>query len=64
METLYQLLAIVGAVFLVWFLYRTIQKRPDQFTREKWSKSFMTMGVLSLMLIAFVALLVLFVRSS
>ncbi len=64
MDVLYQLLGIAGAVLLIWFLYRTIQKRPDQFTKEKWSQSFMTMGILGLVLMAFVALLVLFVRSS
>ena len=64
METFYQLLAVVGAGFLIWFLYRTIKNKPDQFTGEKFSKSFFTMGILSLILIAFVALLVLFVRPS
>ncbi len=64
METFYQLLAVLGAGLLIWFLYRTIKNRPDQFTREKLSKSFFTMGILSLILIAFVTLLVLFVRSS
>ncbi len=64
MELVYQLLAILGATLLIWFLYRTIKGRPDQFTKEKLSKSFFTMGILSLALIAFVTLLVMFVRSS
>jgi threonine/homoserine/homoserine lactone efflux protein len=64
METLYQLLAVVGAGFLVWWTYRSVKGRPDQFSKEKLTKSFSTMGLLSLCLIAFVALLVLFVRSS
>jgi threonine/homoserine/homoserine lactone efflux protein len=64
MELFYQLLAVLGATFLVWFLYRTIKSRPDQFSKEKFSKSFFTMGILSLLLIAFVAVLVMFVRSS
>jgi len=64
METLYQLLAIVGAGLLVWFTYRTIKNRPDQFSREKISHSFLTMGILGIILIAIVGLLILFVRSS
>jgi TRAP-type C4-dicarboxylate transport system permease small subunit len=63
MSTFYQLLAIVGAGLLVWFTYRTIKNRPGQFSREKMSHSFLTMGVLGLILIAFVTLLVLFVRT-
>lgn len=62
MQTFYQLLAIVGAVMIVWVLYRTIKGRPDQFNRQSMSKSFSTMGILALLLIGFVALLVLLVR--
>lgn len=62
METLYQVLALVGAVLIAWVLYRAIKGQPEQFSREKMSKSFSTMGVLALLLMAFVALLVLIVR--
>lgn len=64
MELFYQLMAVIGATLLIWFLYRTIKHRPEQFTKEKLSKSFFTMGILSLILIAFVAVLVMFVRTS
>lgn len=63
METLYQLLAIVGIGLLAWFTYRTIKNKPHQFTREKLSHSFFTMGILGIILIAFVGLLILFVRN-
>lgn len=62
METLYQVLALVGAGLIVWLLYRTIKNRPDQFSRENLTKSFSSMGVLALMLIGFVALLVFIVN--
>lgn len=62
METLYQVLAIVGAGLIIWILYRTIKGRPEQFSRENLSKSFSTMGILALGLIVFVALLVMIVR--
>lgn len=62
MNTLYQLLGLVGAGLIVWFLYRTIKGRPEQFSRENLSKSFLTMGVLALILIVFVAFLVMMLR--
>lgn len=62
METFYQILALIGAALIVWITYRSIKGRPDQFSREKMSKSFFSMGVLALILIVFVALLVLMVR--
>ena len=62
METLYQLLGLVGAGFIVWILYRTIKGRPEQFSRENLAKSFSSMGVLALLLIGFVFLLIMLVR--
>ena len=64
METLYQLLAVVGAGLIVWFIYKSIKGQPDQFSREKINKSLLSMGILGLFLIAFVTLLILFVRSA
>ncbi len=63
MNTLYQVLAIVGAVFLIWWLYRGIKGNPEAFSKQNFSKSFYTMGLLALGLIAFVYLLVLMVKS-
>nr|WP_019215624.1 hypothetical protein [Legionella tunisiensis] len=40
METLYQLLGLLGAGLIVWVLYRSIKGRPEQFSRENLSKSF------------------------
>ncbi|CEK12184.1 hypothetical protein [Legionella hackeliae] len=62
METLYQILGIVGAGLIVWILYRTIKGRPELFTRESFSKSFATMGLLALILIGFIAFLVFMLR--
>lgn len=64
METVYQLLAVIGAGLIIWILYRTIKGRPEQFSRENLSKSFSTLGVLALILILFVAMLVMIVRST
>ena len=58
METLYQVLGLVGAALIVWVIYRSIKGRPDQFSRENLTKSFSSMGLLALILIVFFSLLV------
>ncbi|MGL6030213.1 MAG: hypothetical protein ACRC0B_03135 [Legionella sp.] len=63
METLYQILGIIGAVLIVFVLYRMIKGRPELFSKENLNKSFMTMGVLAVGLIAFIALLVLMLNT-
>ncbi len=63
METFYQILAIIAAVAVVFLTYRTIKSRPELFSKELLSKSFTTMGILGLLLIGFVAVLVLLLRS-
>lgn len=62
MQTLYQLLGLVGAGLIIWFLYRTLKGQKEQFSRENISKSFSSMGILALLLIGFVALLVVILR--
>ena len=62
METLYQLLALIGAAMIVWVIYRNIKGRPEQFSRENLTKSFSTMGILALVLIVFVGVLVYLAR--
>ncbi|MCH9690180.1 MAG: hypothetical protein K0U24_05090 [Gammaproteobacteria bacterium] len=62
MNTFYQLLALVGAGLIAWFIYRAIKGNPQQFSRENLSKSFSSMGILALVLIVFVAFLVLITR--
>ena len=62
METLYQLLALIGAAMIVWVIYRNIKGRPEQFSRENLTKSFSTMGILALVLIVFVVVLVYLAR--
>ena len=64
MGTLQQLLLILLAAGLIWLLYRSIKNNPQAFTKENFSKSFGTMGVLGLMLIAFVGLVVFLLNST
>lgn len=62
MTTLYQILGILGAVLIIWVLYRSIKNNPTVFSKENFSKSFATMGFLALILIAFIAFLVFMLR--
>ena len=64
METIYQILGLLAAGLIVWVLYRAIKGKPQMFSRENLGKSFSTMGLLGLLLIAFIALLVLMLRYS
>lgn len=64
METLYQILALMGAGLIIYFIYKQIKGRPELYTKENMSKSFMTMGVLAIGLIGFIALLVLILRTT
>jgi hypothetical protein len=63
-QTFYELLGFVGAGLILFILYRSIRGNPGQFSRENLSKSFFTMGVLALILIGFIALLVIGLRST
>lgn len=64
MDTLYQILGVVGAVLIIWVIYRSIKGQPQAFSKENTGKSFYTMGILALILIGFIALLVLLLRTT
>lgn len=63
MQTLYQILGIFGACFIIWILYKSIKGNPEAFSKENFSKSFTTMGLLAIGLIGFVYVLVLMVKA-
>jgi hypothetical protein len=63
MNTLYQFLGLIGAALIVWVIYRAIKGQPHQFSRENLTKSFSSMGILALILIAFVAILIFLTRA-
>ena len=47
-------LYLVGGVLMVWFGFYIIRKNPDVFSRDNLGKSFYTLGILGLLLIAVV----------
>ena len=54
---------LLGMLVAGWFIYRQIKNNPLAFSKESFSKSTFTLGVLALMLIGFIALLVLLLRA-
>lgn len=48
---LINILSILGIALLVWILYRGIKNNPEAFSKDNLNKSFLTMGVLALILI-------------
>jgi hypothetical protein len=53
-----QLLAIASTALIGWLMYRTVRNNPAAFSKENLGKSFYTVGLLTLGLIGFIALLV------
>lgn len=62
MTAITQLLMIILAAFLIWQLYRFVRGNPQIFSRENISRSIFTLGILCLLLIAFVVMLVWIVK--
>lgn len=48
------LLAIVGAVLLIWWGYRTVKGNPQAFSSGNFHKSAYTLGLLALLLIGII----------
>jgi putative copper export protein len=59
-----QIIYILLLLFIAWLIYRNIKQHPEWLSRENLSKSFSSMGILALILIAFVGVLVFMLRAS
>ena len=57
-------LFVVVAALLCWWTYRVVRTQKGAFTKENFSKTMGTLGVLALILIGFIALCVLLLRQS
>lgn len=57
-----KLFLILLTIFIGWLIYRNIRYNPQAFSKENLGKSFYTLGLLALALIAFVALLVMLLK--
>lgn len=56
------LLYVILAAILVWFGIRMIRNNPQLFSKENISKSFFSIGILTLLLIGFLALVVVLLK--
>lgn len=59
-----KLFYVIGAIILIAITFWSIRSNPQMFSKENISRSFFSMGILALILIAVVALLVMFLRMS
>ena len=57
-----QLLALIGAGFIVWLGFRLIKGQPGLFSKKNVENSFFTLGILALGLIAVIAICVLVLK--
>ena len=55
-------LALLAGGFVVWILFRNIRTNPEAFSKSNLNQSFMTMGLLALLLIAVVGFAVIMLR--
>jgi len=52
------ILFFIGAALMLWSVYRGIKNNPKAFSKVNLSKSFYTMGLLAVGLIAFIYILI------
>lgn len=62
MSTWIIVLFFIGAALMMWSVYRGIKHNPQAFSKVNLSKSFYTMGLLAVGLIAFIYILILLVK--
>jgi hypothetical protein len=56
------ILALIAAALMLWFMIRTIRQNPQAFSKENIGKSFYTIGILTLIIVAVIAFCVMLLR--
>jgi hypothetical protein len=56
------LLYILGVCLMGWLAYRMVKNNPEAFSWENISKSITTVGILTLLMIAFIAVCILLLK--
>lgn len=51
------------ACLLLWLLYRGLRQNPEWLSKDNLNRSFRTMGIVALLLIAFVGFLIVLLRN-
>lgn len=62
MDIFSKILMVVFAIFLLWMLFRFIKSNPESLSFANLNKSFMSMGLLAVGLIVFIAVVVMLLR--
>lgn len=57
------ILLLIGAALMLWFMVRTIRNNPQAFSKENLGKSFYTIGILALIIIAVIFFCVMLLRT-
>lgn len=58
------ILYIIAAVLMLWLLVRMVKGNPQAFSKENLSKSFYTVGLLTLFVIAVIFICIFLLRST
>ena len=59
-----KLLYLIGVIVLIGITVWVIRSNPKMFSKENLNRSFFTMGILALILIVFITLIVVLLRST
>ncbi len=57
-------LYLISAALLIWLMVRMVRGNPQAFSKENLSKSFYTVGIITILLIGVIFLCVLLLRST
>lgn len=60
---LQKILMLLAAVIVIWLTFRMVRGNPNAFSSEALHKSFFTIGILTLILIGFIAVCVWLLRN-
>jgi len=55
---------LAGAGLMIWFMIRTVRTNPQAFSKENLSKSFFTIGILTLIIIGVIFICIMLLRMS
>ncbi len=64
MDMLSKIVAILFAVFLLWGLFRYLKANPESLSLANLNKSMLTMGIVAVGLIVFIAIVVFLLRGA
>lgn len=63
MELFTKIIVVLGMAGIGWWIYHSIRSNPQAFSKENLGKSFYTMGILAIGLIAIIMLCIWILRS-